>query len=45
MNKSILIDSDVISHFISGGMLGLIAAIFPANKILLLDKVYSELQS
>lgn len=44
MNKSILIDSDVISHFISGGMLGLIADIFPANKILLLDKVYSELE-
>lgn len=44
MNKSILIDSDVISHFISGGMLGLISDIFPTNKILLLDKVYAELE-
>jgi hypothetical protein len=44
MNRSILIDSDVISHFISAGMLGLIPDIFPANKILLLDKVYTELE-
>jgi hypothetical protein len=44
MNRSILIDSDVISHFISGGMLTLLPDIFPENKILLLDKVYEELE-
>lgn len=44
MNRSILIDSDVISHFISAGRLELIPDIFPTNKILLLDKVYCELE-
>ena len=43
MNRSILIDADVISHFISGGQINLLPKIFPENKIFLLDKVYDEL--
>jgi predicted nucleic acid-binding protein len=43
VNRSILIDADVISHFISAGKLLLLPKIFPDNKILLLDKVYNEL--
>ena len=44
MNRSILIDSDVISHFISAGKLDILPLIFPDNKILLLDKVYCEIE-
>jgi hypothetical protein len=44
MSRSILIDADVISHFISGGILTVLPTIFPKNKILLLDKVYQELE-
>ena|ERR1039457_7113602 len=44
MNRSILIDADVISHFISADKLYLLPQIFPDNKIFLLDKVYSELE-
>jgi predicted nucleic acid-binding protein len=40
--KDILIDADVVSHFISGGRVLLLNQIFP-NKILILDKVYDEL--
>lgn len=40
--KDILIDSDVISHFITGGQVLILHKIFP-NKILILDKVYDEL--
>lgn len=40
--KDILIDSDVVSHFITGGQVLILHKIFP-NKILILDKVYDEL--
>lgn len=40
--KDILIDSDVVSHFITGGQTLILHKIFP-NKILILDKVYDEL--
>lgn len=40
--KDILIDSDVVSHFITGGQILILHKIFP-NKILILDKVYDEL--
>ncbi len=43
MNRNILIDADVISHFISAEKLNLLPTIFPDNGILLLDKVYDEL--
>ena len=43
MNRSILIDADVISHFISGGKINLLPKIFPENKIFLIDKVYDEI--
>ncbi|MHC5354806.1 hypothetical protein ACYSNX_11665 [Myroides sp. LJL115] len=40
--KDILIDADVISHFITGGQILMLHKIFQ-NKILILDKVYDEL--
>lgn len=40
--KDILIDADVVSHFITGGQILILHKIFP-NKILILDKVYDEL--
>lgn len=40
--KQILIDADVVSHFISGGQILLLNKIFP-NEIIILDKVYDEL--
>lgn len=40
--KDILIDADVISHFITGGQMLILHTIFP-NRILILDKVYDEL--
>lgn len=40
--KDILIDADVISHFITGGQILILHKIYP-NKILILDKVYEEL--
>lgn len=43
MNREILIDADVVSHFISAGREELLSKIFPGNQILLLDKVYDEL--
>ena len=43
MNRDILIDADVVSHFISAGREELLSKIFPGNQILLLDKVYDEL--
>lgn len=39
--KIILIDADVISHFISGGQITLLPSIFPYS-IRILDKVYAE---
>ncbi|MGI6319397.1 MAG: hypothetical protein ACOXZK_00135 [Bacteroidales bacterium] len=41
--KDILIDADVVSHFISGGQILILNKIFP-NKIYILDKVYNELE-
>lgn len=41
--RVILIDADVVSHFITGGAILLLPKIFP-YKIKVLDKVYSELQ-
>lgn len=41
--KVILIDADVVSHFIEGGEIHSLASIFP-NKIKVLDKVYAELE-
>lgn len=40
--KIILIDADVVSHFITGGAIIHLPRIFP-HKIKVLDKVYSEL--
>jgi hypothetical protein len=41
--KDILIDADVVSHFITGGQILILGKIFP-NRILILDKVYAELE-
>ncbi len=41
--KLILIDADVVSHFISAGKILLIGKIFH-HKLKILDKVYSELE-
>lgn len=43
ISKIILIDADVVSHFIQGGEIYALGSIFP-NKIKVLDKVYAELQ-
>jgi predicted nucleic acid-binding protein len=40
--KDILLDADVISHFVTGGQILILHKIFP-NKIYILDKVYDEL--
>jgi hypothetical protein len=40
--KIILIDADVLSHFISGGQITLLPSIFP-YPIKILDKVYAEI--
>ncbi|ERM81190.1 hypothetical protein P872_20350 [Rhodonellum psychrophilum GCM71 = DSM 17998] len=40
--KFILIDADVISHFVSGGLITLLPTIFP-YPIKILDKVYAEI--
>jgi predicted nucleic acid-binding protein len=42
-SKIILIDADVVSHFIEGGEIHSLPNIFP-NKIKVLDKVYAELE-
>lgn len=41
--KDILIDADVVSHFITGGQILILNKIFP-NRIVILDKVYNELK-
>lgn len=41
--KDILIDADVVSHFITGGQILILNKIFP-NRIIILDKVYDELK-
>lgn len=43
-NRKILVDADIVSHFITGGEAESIHLIFPNNKIYLLDKVHKELQ-
>jgi len=43
ISKIILIDADVVSHFIQGGEIYALGSIFP-NKIKVLDKVYAELE-
>ncbi|NMM49844.1 hypothetical protein [Marinigracilibium pacificum] len=42
-NRIILIDTDVISHFILGGAILTLPKIFPHYKIKMVDKVYDEL--
>jgi predicted nucleic acid-binding protein len=42
-SKKILIDADVVSHFISGGEIYLLPQIFPF-PLFILDKVYEELE-
>ncbi len=44
-DRIILIDADVVSHFITGGEAFVIDKIFPTNKIYILDKVHAELQN
>lgn len=43
--KIILIDADVVSHFISGDEASNINLIFPGHSIHILDKVHAELQN
>ena len=42
--RKILIDADVVSHFVTGGEANVIDKIFPDNAIYILDKVHAELQ-
>ena len=42
-NRIILIDADVVSHFIIGGEIYTLPNIFP-YKMMILDKVYEELE-
>ncbi len=44
-DRIILIDADVVSHFVTGGEAFVIDKIFPTNKIYILDKVHAELQN
>lgn len=42
--RSILVDADVVSHFITGGESASLTAVFPENQLYILDKVHAELQ-
>jgi len=42
--RSILIDADVVSHFVTAGEGRSLKKIFPDNPIYILDKVHAELQ-
>jgi hypothetical protein len=42
--RKILIDADVISHFVSAKKSEKLSVIFPNNQIYILDKVHAELQ-
>lgn len=42
--RIILIDADVISHFITAGEADSLNQVFPANPVYILDKVHAELQ-
>lgn len=44
-NRIILLDADVVSHFITAGEARNIHLIFPNNPLHLLDKVHAELQN
>jgi hypothetical protein len=44
-NRSILIDADVISHFVTANEAHALSVIFPDNQIYILDKVHAELQN
>lgn len=44
INRIILVDADVVSHFITAGEAESIHLVFPHNPIHLLDKVHAELQ-
>jgi len=44
-NRIILADSDLVSHFITGGEAENIHLIFPDHPIYMLDKVHAELQN
>lgn len=43
-DRIILIDADVVSHFVTAGDGSLLKQIFPNNPIYILDKVHAELQ-
>lgn len=45
MRRDILIDANVVSHFVTAGEENVLGQIFPNNRILMLDKVHAELQS
>lgn len=45
MKRTILIDADVVSHFISAGEEEILHLIFPDCQIRMLDKVHRELQN
>ncbi|WP_044211485.1 hypothetical protein [Flammeovirga sp. OC4] len=40
--KKIILDADVIIHFIKGKQIGLLHKIFPKNKLCILNDVYDE---
>src|SRR5690242_13796261 len=42
--RDILIDADVVSHFVTAGKSLFLKKIFPNNTIYILDKVHAELQ-
>jgi hypothetical protein len=41
----ILLDADVIIHFIKGGQTLMLPKIFPENELCILDKVFAELKA
>jgi len=45
INRTILVDADLVSHFITAGEAESIHLIFPNNPIHILDKVHAELQN
>lgn len=45
INRIILVDADLVSHFINAGEAENIHLVFPNNPIQMLDKVHAELQN
>jgi hypothetical protein len=45
INRIILVDADLVSHFITAGEAETIHLVFPDNPIHMLDKVHAELQN